>query len=840
MTPDEPLLAGRYRLIAELGRGGMGIVYRALDVRLNREIALKVLPQVATDEESRRRFVREARTAAAVNHPNIATVYDVWENASGRVFLAMELIEGKTLRKHLASGPLSPEETTRIARQIASGLARAHEKGIIHRDLKPENVIVTRAGGVKILDFGLAKVTEPISTDTALEHQETETQHGRVMGTPGYMSPEQSAGRPVDARTDVYALGIVIHELLTGEIPSLYGSGRTVSDARLASIVARCVARAPEQRWRNAGEVALALDTPPGKAIPALPTGRRRSLVTVLSAALVSVIALAIAVLATRARHSAHAANDAGTSRASASTSSRPTTLADLPLPATTVPEALTEYKTGIQLLRDDSYTNALHHFQRTVDLDPSMALGHLRLAVTGGGTAANQEILRRELAKAASLRAQLGERDQALLEALEPMLGRAEPDDGETIARLEAAHARFPLDEEFLMWLAVLTMGDSARSAAAARRATELDPRDAAAWEVRGRGLAEAGDIDGARRARATCSAVSVESSDCYLWLGLLDGAAGRCEDMEHEARREADIDAEMGNLNLARAAFALERPESVVREALARYVGASREEERAQRQLRFDALMAIMSGRFDDALHRLDDAVRALESTPTVRHEALVDARITATRVDLQLETGDGAAAQRTARAFIDRYALLEQGRTGDPLPYWWLLRLAGEPLEPRRSAWTDARLRTGGQGSLVWTSGWAMPATTADEANEAISARERDPRLTLPREGDRLHNNVEIDTQAGHAYLLAGKPADAIPYLRRGATNCFALEDPLEHVHAELDLARALAQTGDTPGACGAYQKVIARWGHAKPRSASADAAKVEAARLRCGPR
>ena len=164
---------GHYRVVAQLGRGGMGIVYGAEDSRLGRAVALKVLPaSIAGDGERRRRFLREARAAAAINHPNIATIYEVGE-ADGRLFLVMERIEGTTLRERLAGPPLDQTEALRLARQIALGLARAHDKGMIDRDLKPENVMITRDGDVKVLDFGLAKLRAPIAPGT------TSTRRGR-------------------------------------------------------------------------------------------------------------------------------------------------------------------------------------------------------------------------------------------------------------------------------------------------------------------------------------------------------------------------------------------------------------------------------------------------------------------------------------------------------------------------------------------------------------------------------------------------------------------------------------------------------------------------------------
>src|SRR5512143_2981518 len=197
----------------------MGEVYRARDAKLGREIAIKVLPSsVAEDRDRRLRFEQEARSASALNHPNILTIYDIGE-ADGTVYIAMELVEGRTLRELVASGePLPTRRLLDVAVQVAEGLAKAHSAGIVHRDLKPENLMVSKDGYVKILDFGLAKLTEPDSQDgsalpTAVAGP---TQPGTVMGTSGYMSPEQASGQPVDFRSDQFTLGAILYEMATG------------------------------------------------------------------------------------------------------------------------------------------------------------------------------------------------------------------------------------------------------------------------------------------------------------------------------------------------------------------------------------------------------------------------------------------------------------------------------------------------------------------------------------------------------------------------------------------------------------------------------------------------
>ena len=260
--------------------GVMGVVYRAHDVALRRIVALKVLRAEGAESSGRRlRFLREARAASLVNHENIAGVYEVGE-AEGTAFIAMELVEGKSLRARLREAPLALPEALRLARAIAAALAKAHAAGVIHRDLKPENVMLSVTGVVKVLDFGLARQTNRSSTDSddscqTLEQSLT-AEHG-MLGTPGYMSPEQVLGHETTPRSDVFAFGLVLHELLTGRrafdrathmetavsicrdpAPSL---GRS-APRWLASVVERCLQKDPELRFADCAAVGAALDAP--------------------------------------------------------------------------------------------------------------------------------------------------------------------------------------------------------------------------------------------------------------------------------------------------------------------------------------------------------------------------------------------------------------------------------------------------------------------------------------------------------------------------------------------------------------------------------------------------
>jgi serine/threonine protein kinase len=234
-----------YEITAKIGKGGMGEVYQAKDTKLGREVAIKVLPEeFARDTDRVARFQREAKLLASLNHPNIAAIYGL-EESEGLHFLVMELIEGDTLRDRIKSGPIPVEEALRLALQMAEALEAAHEKGVIHRDLKPANIKVTPNGKVKILDFGLAKAyvrdQENMSPMDSPTISAAATQQGVILGTAAYMSPEQARGKPVDKRSDIWAFGVVLYEMLTGR---QVFTGETVSDT-LASVLAR------EPAWQS-------------------------------------------------------------------------------------------------------------------------------------------------------------------------------------------------------------------------------------------------------------------------------------------------------------------------------------------------------------------------------------------------------------------------------------------------------------------------------------------------------------------------------------------------------------------------------------------------------------
>jgi serine/threonine protein kinase/Tol biopolymer transport system component len=283
---------GPYEVLSPLGAGGMGEVYRARDARLGREVAIKVLPErLVEDPDALSRFEREAKSVAALSHPNILALHDV--GREGRVaYAVMELLEGETLREALSAGPLLPRRAIDYAVQVALGLAAAHEKGIVHRDLKPDNVFVTRDERVKVLDFGLAKPGAALASTNETESPTVSgyTEPGKVMGTVGYMSPEQVRGLPVDHRSDIFSFGSMLYEMLAGrrafqretaaetmtailreEPPELSETSGPVF-ASLAPVLHHCLEKKPERRFQSARDLAFALGTAsaPSTATPAL------------------------------------------------------------------------------------------------------------------------------------------------------------------------------------------------------------------------------------------------------------------------------------------------------------------------------------------------------------------------------------------------------------------------------------------------------------------------------------------------------------------------------------------------------------------------------------------
>ena len=326
MQPTAGTRLGPYEIIASIGSGGMGEVFRARDTRLGRDVAIKILPEMfAADADRRARFEREAQTVAALSHPNIVSLFDTGAQ-DGRLFVVMELLDGETLRERLSQGALPVRKVVEYAVQIARGLAAAHDKGLVHRDLKPENIFLLGDGQVKILDFGLARLTTP--ADTGATRTGAMTDPGTVMGTVGYMAPEQIRGQTVDARTDLFALGAVLYEMLAGRRafqhetaaetmtailksdPPEFPAGETAVAPALDRIIRHALEKNPIERFQTARDVAFALAALSGSgtaAIPVVTPPSRRGLQALL-VAVAGVLLVAAGAFGARALGSAESA----------------------------------------------------------------------------------------------------------------------------------------------------------------------------------------------------------------------------------------------------------------------------------------------------------------------------------------------------------------------------------------------------------------------------------------------------------------------------------------------------------------------------------------------------
>jgi serine/threonine protein kinase len=882
---------GTYLVESRLGQGGMGVVYRALDERLRRHVALKVLPPAFTADPARRlRFEREARAAAAVTHASIATVYEVGES-EGRVFIAMELVDGASLASRIAGVPLPIAAAVRIARDIARGLAKAHERAVVHRDLKPDNVMITEEGEVKILDFGLARLDEPATVGDGQDVTAAAmTMPGQIMGTPGYMSPEQAAGKATDARTDLFSLGVVLYEMVTGARPFAGDSAMDVIIAlcrdepaapstinpevtpELERVIARCMAKRPADRYPSARELLADLDaldpsaatrslvSAPASSSPSLlsaPTSSspRTSVIVTPAApsrprtqkrvvfgavglvALGAVGALALRTPATRLRRARAVVH-----QSTPSWGHRPIT--EDPAPSSSNTEALRAYAEALHAARDGAQELALERYTRAAQLDPALAAAHLRIALERGVERGRESFLR-----ALALRASLDERDRALLDAVAPAYTETPTDFAAASARLAAVARRFPDDVQVLSTLGrVQGEHDLRASVASYRRASAIDPGHVPARSAMAEAMAYLGDLAGARRELGECLAVSPSATACLRVQVYLDLAVSDCAAAETTARRWMLISREGGSALrfLAYALVGQGRSLDAVRETLVQSRAAQAPERRAQSELEDARALAALGGDLAEAARRAE-AVEALVEPNRAEADHATAARALALILE---EQGRAAEAAHVAQRFLERRDAWEANpRTDDralerdptqalisvQLRAGTLTATAAEAQRAARRAWWERRQSALPEvGGFLWVTQYAAGAETPEEARAALAS--------LPRFGGlppyALLPGMHIDAVVGRTYLLAGRPTEALPALTRAATSCYALRFPVEQMRAVRDLGVAREATGDRAGACEAWAQVVEHWGRATPRSVTAEDARARMRALGCG--
>jgi serine/threonine-protein kinase len=860
-APD-PSRVGRFRVLARLGQGGMGVVYRAEDETLGRQVALKILPTAfAADAERKRRMLREARAAAAVTHANIATVYEVGE-ADGRVFLAMELVEGTTLRALLGEGEMALDAALRIAMEIARGLAKAHRADVVHRDLKPDNVIVSADGPTKILDFGLAKMRAADAPDASdVARAETVTAEGRWLGTPAYTSPEQAKGRDVGPATDVFAFGVTLYEMVTGRRPFLGGSLaelivaidreapppasslRKDVPAALDDLITACLAKDARDRIPNGDAIVAALspllpealrdslprtssrDVTAVRTPIATPRPRRgpSPLVLVLGTAVGALLfAAAFAFEARAPRDPARVDAPPVSSNAIADAAApRWKKMTDAPPPKSQSKAALAAYQLGLQDFRDASVAHAHDMMSQALKEDPQLAAAHLRDCIY----MAPEPHCRRALA----MRDALDDRDRALLDTVEPLFTGPKPDYPVALARARAARDRFPDDEEIALRTATLEHQTEHANIGPLRDFVARDPSFGyAAWALGGVYIYK-GQLDAARAANEKCVLDAPRAASCLGQLLQIAAAEGRCLDMEELARRRVAIDPETPHayqiLGYSMAANGAD--EALVFETLQR----ASEGESPPTLAIWRGQVHTQRGELADAEEWLAKAQGGLEKQKT--DDDSNTAGTIALRALVLEESGRAADGGKVALDYLKRRAA--RADAPEPFAISTLIDAAvrTHAIDPKQA--TDlgavppgARALSSGTERDLRAALLSVTANDQDSAKAALSAMSDAPAF-------QVQDPLPL-YRRGRVARLAGDLEGAAAALEAASRACSA-DDSISPRRAELLLGQVREAQKDTNGACEAYARVVAKWGHAKPKSITADQARDRMRALRC---
>jgi serine/threonine-protein kinase len=869
MTPHDPIpnqarsrvgstLSGRYRLTRLIGIGGMAAVYAATR-KDGAAVAVKILHErLTSDPHMERLFRREALLANEIRHPGVVPVIDGDVSGEGFSFLVMPLLEGETVRARATrlGGRLSLEEVVVLALCVLDTLGAAHERKIVHRDIKPENLFVTRDGGIRVLDFGIARFYETSESSTA-------TRSGMAIGTPAYMAPEQARGRwgEVDGRTDLWALGATMFSLLTGgvvhaassaaETLVLAGSQRAPPlAARLSTVpdgVARVVDRAlefeREQRWPDAASMRIALETaaknvvamPPSLQLPPPPTAAD-------IADLPTLMPDARAVSVLLARHAAarvpfrRVATAALVIIASAIAFGvvRYLSRATPPGPpvAVQVPsDAETQYEAAVQAWHDGTRTRAL--LDRATTEDPLLASAHLLCVLTSDWIG---EAERAHFHAAREYRSRLSQAEQAFLEAYEPAV-RIPADNDEALRQLVKAQRRFPRDLRILhaTMLVSARLNDIRGMLASADAAIAVDPAFAPARLERALALYFQGDVDGGVAEEKECLKVAPSATLCMSDLEGFEAREGDCEGAEKLARALApffpdsprpyqylgeDIYGRGGTLAAAQASF--EQGWLL-----------SSEDARKLERPRQLAMLAIAKGDFDAANAELREwrAAAAVAKSEEARFPPVL------AHATLALELRDAATVREVTTQFLDeREAWIQSDYSGDysidahALQYRAGL-ISRQEYANLRDAWLAKAppppQHTEARGER-WLRAYANAVVTPDDAAEALAAMPQF--VPLPCAHSR---GLVEDLAWGRTLALGGRTEAAEPLLERAARSCLALRAPVEHFQSLYLLGSVLSQH-DPRRACEAFARVLERWGG---RSTTAQAARRESVRLRC---
>ena len=836
----------------------MGAVYAAEDDVLRRRIALKVVrPDLAKDPDRRRRLLQEARAAAAVSHPNVLSIYEVGEE-DGLVYIAMEYVEGPSLREELLAGPLALGRVLRIGSGIARALARAHDAGVIHRDLKPDNVLLVDGDHPKVVDFGLAH------HDGAGEEAGA-TLEGRVFGTPGYLSPEQARGWRLDHRTDLFSIGVVLYEMTTGRRPFTGVSAldqlaavmrdrpppphtlRPDTPPALDALIEQLMSKNPVDRPEDARTVAATLDAissgSPSTAVPvsvtrdaalAQPTLTPSTLgdaaFPTMAPPSIGPTAVPVTSPAVTTATPAPSANPVPRRRrwpwAIAAAAPLLLTLAAIgwhrhttPVPLTALPNpakgaiAQADWAAAMQYYRDGDDHSAQRSLGEAVKEEPGLGSAFLHLAIHQ-----NPERAREPFQKAVALRAAMDDRDRAVLDAVAPRIQASPPDPALAASQLGVASDARPTDAE-IAWVwgnAACGSGDLAAAVSALTRATTIVPEYASAYADLADSQAYRGDLDAGRATVDHCVAVAANTVRCrHSGIRILD-QQGQCAAVEDLARgwMAASPADQHPELIIADALLARGRPVAAAKSMLDSHIQLMDPTDQSTERAAMDAELAAFAGDFETARARALVWQSAVAQEPLERDHA-GPARLL---VDVEEELGDEAAAADVAAEYLSRRdGWTPELRSTDiailrePVPYL----LAVEHRAGRRD---DASLAT---AVTAWVDGWTahtppfwrrwlwvqarvLPARNAAEAT-TVGKDELPPFVP----------NTLAVAAWGRVQLLQGDAKAALPSLERGVTSCLPLADPIGWVRAWDDLGAARETTGDAAGACKAYAQVTSRW-------------------------
>ena len=581
----------RYRVDGVIGEGGMGSVYRAFDTQLERVVAIKVLRAESLPPAERTariaRLRAEARAVAQLNHPNVVAIFDVGEN-DGAPYLVMEFVPGRSLRQLVARAEIDLAERTRWIVDVGMALEAAHGVGLVHRDVKPENVLVRDDGAVKVLDFGISKHT-PLpspspSSATADTVAASATASGMIVGTPGYMAPEQLQGGPLDGRTNQFAWGVLAYELLSGRSPwGRADEPLVLLTAILTQPPASLAALEPRAPAELVAAITRALSKDPAQRFP-------------------SMLAAVRAATGERATPPTEIAQSPPSDEQAPSAASTPIT--SLPDPLSDRAEAVEAHREALRAFRDGRWTAAHEALERAVALDPKMAAAHLRLALTSQVNAScPQSVCQARFQKAVSLRDRLTPRDRAMLRALEPVLARDPADIRESLARMRAFCEKYSGDGELhaLAGYFANLVGDLDDAEHYARRAIVIDPENGDAWQCEAEVQVQRGDLERALETLERGLDQSPTAADLYFTLTMIHAALGHHDRAEAAARRAMSWRTYWyAAVWRASALFAMGRPLAAVRDVLLRGLALEPPDIRGILIPNAEAALAALTGDF------------------------------------------------------------------------------------------------------------------------------------------------------------------------------------------------------------------------------------------------